>query len=127
MLSRPVLGFGLETYSLISVARVKDIHEAAHGAPGPDPTVADRLHNLWLDTIWSGGFTTLVLLLLILGLAFTRLSRWLQRSKDRSEAAALLGALIAWLVANQAGFDCSITAIFWMLLLARIASAEVLL
>ncbi|MEI7741192.1 MAG: O-antigen ligase family protein [bacterium] len=124
LLERPILGYGPETYALISYTRVKNPHEAARGAPGPDPSIADRLHNLELDTLWNSGILGLVALLMTLWFAFRELRVWLKSGKNRVEAAAVMGSLVAYLVANQAGFDFSVTAILFSLLLARIAFAE---
>lgn len=124
ILDRPILGHGQETYVFAAMERKKVRDEAARGAATPDPSVADRLHNVWLDTAWATGFLGLTVFLLLLLYVAKGLRAMLSRPTLRREAAVLAGSLAAWLLANQVGFDSSMTALASTLIFARIASAN---
>jgi putative inorganic carbon (HCO3(-)) transporter len=103
---RPLLGHGLETYDIFS------------GGSRPyevDRAPMDRLHNFWLDALWSNGFIGLLAVLAIIIEVIKRL-RKLGRENNKLTA-PLAASFGAYLVMNQFSFDFSISALFVAILL----------
>lgn len=115
---RPILGYGIGTYPSVSFLRQKSVDEHARDFRAPDATVADRLHLIWLDTLWSGGIVWLSCWIALFCLVGQRLWRAYQASPaDRIWIASLAGSLVGYIAYMQTGFDFSISGIWLGLLL----------
>lgn len=108
---RPILGHGLDTYMPFAATRVKDARESAPDYKGFDPSVADRIHNVEFDLLWSAGLAGLVAFCVLLLLAFH--CAWHQRGQVWPAAAA--GSIVVYVVSMQFGFDFSLS-FPWLLL-----------
>ncbi|MDO8435149.1 MAG: O-antigen ligase family protein [bacterium] len=108
---RLITGFGPGTYGEFSEDRQKD--------PGSDPSYADRLHNLFLDTLWNSGLIGLIALLGVLGAAILRLHVLLK--ENRMCAAPFAGVLASYIVLTQVSFDFSISSALFFIALAGLS------
>ncbi|MFA4955033.1 MAG: O-antigen ligase family protein [Patescibacteria group bacterium] len=119
---RPILGYGIDTYENYSILRVKNENERNRDYAVPDPSIADRLHNIFFDVLWAAGLAGLMLFIAVCILAAQRLSQQLKHSGSRSWVAAVAGALAAYLVAGLTGFDFSLSGLWFYLILAALAA-----
>lgn len=117
ILQRPLLGYGLDTYIIYSPRRVKDVNESAPDYRGYDPSVADRIHNVELDVLWSGGIAAL---LAFLYLAWTAGALAFRPSADRAWTAAAAGSVAAYFVSMQFGFDFSVSFPWFLIAMAAL-------
>lgn len=116
---RPWFGFGAETYYTYAEHRIKDQREHNRDYQEPDASIADRLHTLPLDLLWSYGIIGLLAASAVAGTAIARLQRHL-RAGNRTWYAAVGAGLTAYLVGNLVSFDFSMSGIWLALLLAAL-------
>ncbi|GEM_PF-1618274 len=115
---KPMFGHGLETYVLHSGARKKDAKETAPDYTGADPSIADRIHQLALDTLWSSGLVGLATFLFFFFATFRfAFRRWQGQIKSHPWTATATASVIAYIVVMQFGFDFSLS-FLWLLLAA---------
>lgn len=116
---RPWFGFGAETYYGYAERRMKDQREHSRDYQEPDASIADRLHTLPLDILWSYGIAGLLAASAVAGTAIARLRRHL-RAGNRTWHAAVGAGLAAYLVGNLVSFDFSMSGIWLALFLAAL-------
>ncbi len=107
-LESPIFGYGFETYDEISISRDRHPHELDDG-------LADRVHNIWLDTSWNIGFPGLIFLIGLFSAAYYML----RRTKDSWEKMIGL-SLLTYLIVMQTSFDFSFTYLLFPFLLSQI-------
>lgn len=105
LMQSPFFGYGPETYDAYSISRVRAPGELQDG-------LADRVHNLVLDTTWNSGVVGLVfwILLFLTALRVTSSDEW---------SHITMACLIAYLVVMQFAFDYSYTYFFLAFILAQ--------
>lgn len=127
MPAHPFLGYGLDTYIRYAGQRIKDPAERNRDFSVADPSLADRLHNFILDILWSSGLAGLLALVTVLGAIFLRIRKlFIQNTESRLWVTVLCSSLTAYLVCNLTGFDFSVSGLWFFIILAGIASAEVI-
>lgn len=121
---RPLTGYGLDTYMQFAASRPKDPGERNRDFREVDPSISDRIHNIFLDTAWAGGILAVAALLFLL-YAAGRAARTalVAAPRQRLKIAACIGGLAAYLTANQLAFDFSMNAILASVFLAGIAAS----
>ncbi|MBI5654588.1 O-antigen ligase family protein [Candidatus Uhrbacteria bacterium] len=125
ILQRPILGYGMDTYVNHAINRTKDPLERNRDWQEADPSVADRLHNLFFDIAWSSGLVGLAAFFFLLATVLQRLRKvFKQRTELRHWMVALSGTLFAYLLSNLTGFDFSASGLWFYLVLAGIVGSE---
>ena len=111
-LERPIFGFGFETYDEASISRDRHPKELDDG-------LADRVHNIWLETSWNIGFPGLIFLIGIFVTAYLIL----RRTKDLWSKMIGL-SLLTYIILMQTSFDFSFTYILLPFLLSQIKTQK---
>lgn len=119
---KPLLGWGLENYRLVSYA----YFDPCFGSPACGEEIwFDRAHNKILDVWVESGLVGLVAYLGIFFVAF--LSLWQARlasGRAHYAFAVLVSALAAYFVHNLTALETSIILLFWVVLLACASAAS---
>ncbi|MBI4458314.1 O-antigen ligase family protein [Candidatus Uhrbacteria bacterium] len=118
MPARPLTGYGLDTYMDFAAGRHKDENEKSRDIDYPDPSVADRAHNVFLDVLWAGGVLALAAFVAVIIAAARRLRGLFAADRDRRFQAAVAAGLAAYLIGNLLSFDFSVSAVYAFLFLA---------
>lgn len=122
MPARPILGYGLDTYENYSVLRNKDPLERNRDFDVPDPSVADRLHNVFLDAAWAAGLLGLFSFMALCCVGGVKLAKNFRANpQKRVWQAAAASVLVAYLIAGLTGFDFSLSGVLFYLALAYVA------
>lgn len=117
MLDRPILGWGLENYSIGF-----DRHYPPQIFDPYDPQLwFDHAHNLFLDAGATTGFLGLSLYLIFYALVFTFLVREWVRTRDLANSLVIASLLLAYLIQGLATLDTVNTDVLIYLLLAYVA------
>ncbi len=117
-LERPIFGYGLDTYYDVALRREKDPRESSPDFQGADPSVADRLHNIFLDITWASGFVGLIAFLAVLVFAGRTAIERCRSAFFRPWIVTVTASLVAYLVGNLFSFDFSVSGLWLFLLLA---------
>ena len=118
LLERPIFGYGFDTYYDVAILREKDPRESSPDFQGADPSVADRLHNIFLDIAWASGFVGLIAFLaLLISAGRTAIERG-RSELLRPWIVTVTASLAAYLVGNLFSFDFSLSGLWFFLLLA---------
>jgi putative inorganic carbon (HCO3(-)) transporter len=121
LLQRPFFGYGLDTYYDVAVLREKDPRESSPDFKGADPSVADRLHNIFFDITWASGLVGLLTFLVVLIFAGRMAIRQCRNTLSRPWIVTITASLMAYLVGNLFSFDFSVSGLWFFLLLAGLS------
>jgi len=123
--ARPVFGYGLDTYIRYAGERIKDPAERNRDFQSADPSLADRLHNIVLDILWSAGLAGLAAFGAVIVTAFGRIRKlFIQNNESRHWLVALCSWLVVYLVCGLTGFDFSLSGLWLFLALSGISATE---
>jgi O-antigen ligase len=110
---RPILGFGLENYRLISGERERSDLEFIS-----DHRSSDRVHNIFLDILMNGGFLALLVYLFLMVKVVIVLWRSFANKELYFVSLTLLAGFVGYLVAIQVHFDTISSLVLLLLYLA---------
>jgi len=115
---RLLLGWGPESYYYLALQRDISPFE-------PQDGIADRVHNLFLDTAVSGG---LLALFSLLGFLFTLIMRFVKIFKENPFLyGVLFSSLIAWFVQIQFSFEVITTGVYFYFIVGLLCNNSLLL
>lgn len=112
--ARPWLGYGPETFALV----FPSYSPPALLGYGADKVITDHAHNLWFDIAAEAGLLAVTMWVVFLVLLVKNGQHKVSHdsSVNRWQFAAILAALLAYIVQNQFTFPTVVTAtLFWIL------------